>query len=169
MAYYITQGTTLTFQGGGQDTYLKEAVQVNSWTTGLPGLLEMGEISFNGAGGSYDQIEVTNLASTKHEYIDGLVADNDSNKEITFKFLYDPVLFNAIKKTMEEEGKAATPGAIEANARTYNVWKVALSDGSYFEISADISSVALSSVTTNDKLTFTMNLAIESVNFTSLV
>lgn len=168
MAYFITQGTTLQFTGGGVDTALKSAITSNAWTAGLPGLLEMGEIAFNGAGGSYDQIEVTSLADSKHVYTDGLIADNDSSKEITFKFLYNPALFNAIKTNMEAEGEAAAPGATEAGARTYNVWKVTLADGSAFNISADIASIALDSVTTNDKLTFTMVLAVEDVDFESM-
>lgn len=164
MAYYTTLGVNLDFIGGattGQS--LLSAITTNQWTNGLPGVLEIGELAFNGAGGSYDQIEVTCLADTAHKYTDGLIADADSSSNaIAIKFLYDPALFEAIKSVMDAE---KTPAKDELGNRVYNVWRVNIPSGGCFELSADISSLALDSVANNDKLTFTMGLAVNEIVF----
>mgnify|MGYP003467359563 CR=1 len=164
MSYYITQGTRLTFEGGG---FGGEAFKSSVGSNALPGLLEVGEIALNGAGGSYDKIEVTCLADTKHEYVDGLVADADSNKEITFKFLYDQTLFGGIKTLMDAEAEGNIAGL--GDSRTYNAWKVKLTDGSAFTISGDVASITLDSVATNDKLTFTVVVAVHEVAYAPII
>ena len=163
MAYYTTLGVHLKFLGGpttGQT--LLSAVTTNNWDAGLPGLLEVGEIAFNGAGGSYDQIEVTCLADKEHKYVDGLIADSDSGSDITFKFLYNPTLFEAIKLTMDAE---KTPAKDAQGERMYSTWRIIVPGAGSFDIEGDISSLALDSVANNDKLTFTMTLAVNSVEF----
>lgn len=169
MAYYITQGTNFQYVGNGAGETAFEAILTdNQWTASLPGLLEMSELAFNGAGGSYDQIEVTCLADSEHKYVDGLVADAGSDgKEITFKFLYDPKLFNGINQLMEAERTEAINNPVD---RAHNEWKITIPNGGgSFTITGDVSSIALDSVALNDKLTFTMVLAVKNMTFAPLV
>lgn len=130
-------------------------MEANGWA--FPGLQEIGSIAINGAGGSYDQIEVTTLADNKHVYVDGLIADSGSNSnEITCKFLYEPTLFKAFKDVLDAE---ANPGGKKAYAN----YVVAIPEGGYFEIAAGLSSVNLETVSTNSALTFTVGFAVREI------
>lgn len=155
---YISKGLTLAFKaaqgntaGSYLDTYLADIASET-----LPNLQEIGEIGLTGAGGAYDQIEVTTLADAKHVYTDGLIADSDSgSSEITFKFLYEPTLFKALKETMDAEGKDTTG--------THNQWIVAIPEGGTFTITGDISSLKMDSVSTNSALTFQLAVAVREI------
>lgn len=153
---YISKGLTLGFTGQGAG-----AAHVQEYFTSIqaevfPHLQEIGEIAFNGAGGSYDQIEVTTLADAKHVYTDGLIADDASgSNEISFKFLYDPDLFKVFKNVMDEEG--------EGESDTHNTWVIKIPEGGTFTITGDIASLKMDTVSTNNALTFTMSIAVREI------
>ena len=153
---FISKGLTLGFtgHGAGDGAVLQYLTDIKSEV--FPNLQEIGEINFNGAGGSYDQIEVTTLADAKHVYTDGLIADNASgSNEISFKFLYDPELFKTFKTVMDEEAKG--------EAEEHNEWIITIPEGSVFTITGDIASLKMDSVSTNSALTFTMSVAVREI------
>lgn len=160
MAYFKSEGMTLAFKsvdGAATGTIVNYLSTVDATDNVFPNLQEIGEIAFSGAGGSYDQIEVTTLADHKHQYIDGLIADSTSgSNEISFKFLYDPKLFNAFKSTMElEESGTYTKS---------NQYIVKIPEGGTFTITGDISSLTMGSITTNTALTFTLGIAVRNID-----
>lgn len=161
MAYYISQGMTLKMgatPNQGVATFLTSYFMKHEELNNIfPNLQEIGEISFAGAGGSYDQIEVTTLADTRHVYTNGLIADNDTNSnEITFKFLYDPELFKLFKDMMnaEETGN---------DGETHSEWIVAIPEGGTFTIAGDIASLKMDSISTNSALAFTLAVAVDTI------
>lgn len=88
-------------------------------------------------GGDTEAIEITTLASSAHEYTDGLINYGDS---LAFKFLYDSVQFMALN---------ALEGVIE--------WKVALPDGEECGFTGTCS-VKLDGVGINSALTYTLSI-----------
>lgn len=159
---YISKGLTLSFKAidgaatGSLATYFEE---LGGTGNVFPNLQEIGEISFAGAGGSYDKIEVTTLADNKHTYVDGLIADTDSNSnEITFKFLYEPKLFSALKSTMalEESG----------TYQKSNQYIVTIPEGGTFTITGDISSLSMDTASVNSALTFALSVAVREIDMT---
>lgn len=123
------------------------------------GLQEVGELGFHQATASngFDKIEVTTLADTKHEYINGLVADtNDSaNNELSFKFLYDPAQFELFKKLQTDY----------ASGYTFHTFYVSLPDNSAFQIAANISDVKLDSLSVGSAITVTLNMSVLQIDF----
>lgn len=153
---YISKGLTLGFTGQGAGAGAVTAYLTDIASETFPNLQEIGEISFNGAGGSYDQIEVTTLADSKHVYTDGLIADDEnSGNEITFKFLYDPDLFKLFKDVMDAEG--------ESEDDTHNTWVVKIPEGGTFTITGDIASLKMDTVSTNSALTFVLAIAVREI------
>lgn len=158
---YISKGLTLAYNPvdgaatGALENYFDEIGASDKKV--FPNLQEIGEISFAGAGGAYDQIEVTTLADNKHKYVDGLIADSDSaSNEISFKFLYEPKLFSALKSTMElEESDTYTKS---------NQWMIEIPEGGKFTFSGDISSLAMDTISTNSALTFALVIAVREID-----
>jgi hypothetical protein len=160
MAYFISQGMNLkmgTMPNSAVATYVMGYFNAHEeFKNVFPNLQEIGEISFAGAGGSYDQIEVTTLADTRHVYTDGLIADDSSaSNEIAFKFLYEPELFKLFKDMMSAEENEKVEG--------HNEWIVSIPEGGTFTISGDMSSLKLDSVSVNSALTFTLAVAVKEV------
>lgn len=163
---YISTGAKLVY-GKNTDANAANAVlmdggefqttlEANSWA--FPGLQEIGAINIAGAGGSYDQIEITTLADNKHVYMDGLIADSgNSGNEIACKFLYEPTMFKAFKDILDAESNPAE------GAKAFANYVVVIPEGGYFEIEAGLSSVNLETVSTNSALTFTVGLAVRSI------
>lgn len=60
------------------------------------GLQEIGELNGLGTGVEREKIEVTTLKDDRHVYVDGIIADSDTDG-IEMKFLYDVELFNSFK------------------------------------------------------------------------
>lgn len=139
------------FAGGDQiNTILSD----NKWA--FPDLQEIGAINIAGAGGSYDQIEVTTLADKKHRYVNGLIADTGSNNnQIACKFLYSPVLFKAFKDVLDAEMRGTKKNSCE--------YIVAIPGGGHFVLNASIASVQMESVAVNGALTFTVTLAVNDI------
>jgi hypothetical protein len=161
MAYFISKGITLKMGNmpiQGVATYVTEWMGKNEELNGIfPNLQEIGEISFAGAGGSYDQIEVTTLADNRHMYTNGLIADSETSaNELTFKFLYDPELFKLFKNMMAAE-------ELEGSADKHNEWIVTIPEGGTFTIAGDIASLTMDSVATNSALTFVLAIAVDSI------
>lgn len=127
----------------------------NEWA--FPDLQEIGAINIAGAGGSYDQIEVTTLADKKHRYVDGLIADSGSNSnQIACKFLYSPVLFKAFNDVLDAEMKGTKENSCE--------YIVAIPEGGHFVLDASIASVQMETVAVNGALTFTVTLAVKDIS-----
>lgn len=68
----------------------------------IPGVQEIGDLSAGAGGVSYDQIEVTTLADTKHVYADGLLAD-ESDTSLAVTLLYDPKLYKGFLDVIDIE------------------------------------------------------------------
>lgn len=64
------------------------------------GLQEIGELNGLGTGVEREKIEVTTLKDDRHVYVDGIIADADTDG-IEMKFLYDVELFNSFKALAE--------------------------------------------------------------------
>lgn len=73
-----------TFTDGSKEYWLAE------------GLQEIGELNGLATSAEREKIEVTTLKDDKHVYVDGIIADSDT-EAIEFKLLYDATLFNGIK------------------------------------------------------------------------
>ena len=139
------------FAGGDE---INTILNNNKWA--FPDLQEIGAINIAGAGGSYDQIEVTTLADKKHRYVNGLIADTGSNNnQIACKFLYSPVLFKAFKDVLDAEMKGTKKNSCE--------YIVAIPGGGHFVLNASIASVQMESVAVNGALTFTVTLAVNDI------
>ena len=165
---YISKGLTLEFakdnpRRGAMSAYWQTLVTAGKAEADskmiLPGLQEVGALTIVGAAsGSYDQIEVTTLADSKHQYVDGLMTDADNgDNTIDFKFLYDPDLFQAFVGTASLDGSA--------NFDTYNTWIVEIPEGGQFHLVATIASVNMDSVSTNSALTFVATLKIHEISY----
>ena len=165
---FISKGAELVFNtkvntssttSAGEVIMIGDAIQntleENDWA--FPGLQEIGAINIAGAGGSYDQIEVTTLADNKHKYVDGLIADASSNSnQIACKFLYDPELFKAFNDILDVE--------MSGKYKEHSAYAITIPEnGGYFAIEADIASVQMESITTNNALTFTVTFAVHDI------
>lgn len=153
-----SKGITLIVAANGSSTEATSAINtLNALAENndgsIPGLMEVGEISAVAEGGSYDQIEVTTLADSKHMYINGLRADTTSGAEVTMKFLYEKNVFSAFKEVAD--GLAVD----DATAK----WTITIPQGNSFEIVGSISNLVMDSATTNNALTFTVNILVESI------
>lgn len=137
------------------NTEFAQILNKNNWA--FPGLQEIGAINIAGAGGSYDQIEVTTLADIRHRYVDGLIADTGANNnQIACKFLYDPAIFKAFTVCLENEMEG------EFEEKT-GIYIINIPDGGHFELEASIASVNMDTITTNSALTFSVNFAVKDI------
>lgn len=64
------------------------------------GLQEIGELNGIDGGAEREKIEVTTLKDDRHVYVDGIIADSDT-EAIEFTLLYDAALFKKIKASIE--------------------------------------------------------------------
>lgn len=166
---FISTGAKLIWNGNsnsdtaaGNVMFVGEAIDnLMGADSSFPGLQEIGAINIAGAGGSYDQIEVTTLADNKHVYVDGLISDASSgSNEISCKFLYEPILFKAFKDILDEE---SNPG----EKKPYANYVISIPEGGHFKINAAISSVNLETVSTNSALTFTVSFAVREIEMST--
>lgn len=123
----------------------------------LTDLQEVGELGIASKSSSgFDQIEVTTLADREHKYIDGLVADaGDENSELTFKFLYNKDVYQALI--------GLQAGIDEANMATG--FFVEFTDTAGFNIEAKISKVAVDGISVGGAMTMTLTLSVEDIEF----
>lgn len=119
----------------------------------FPNLQEIGEIGFNKASGGngFDQIEVTTLADNKHVYIDGLIADSDSDaNELGLKFLFSKELVQLFKSIQaEKEGSD---------------FYAELPDATIFKINAGVNSFAVDTMSVGAAMTMTVTLGVNSID-----
>lgn len=121
----------------------------------LPNLQEIGEIGFNAAAGSagYDQIEVTTLADDRHVYIDGLIADSESDSnELSLKFLFSKGLLAFFKDAQDAEG----------NTDGYDFY-AELPDATIFHITASINSIVVDTMSVGSAMTMSMTLGVKDI------
>lgn len=121
----------------------------------LPNLQEIGEIGFHSTAASngYDQIEVTTLADNKHVYIDGLIADEDSDSnELSLKFLFSKGLLEFFKDAQDAD----------SNTDGYDFY-AELPDTTIFHISASINSIVVDTMSVGSAMTMSLTLGIKDI------
>lgn len=69
----------------------------------IPNLQEIGELG-SSASAQRDKIEITTLADDEHKFTQGLLAESEF-ESVTFKFLFDATVYDAINKLIAEEKK----------------------------------------------------------------
>jgi len=97
-------------------------------------------------GGSKDKVEVTTLADTAHQYINGLIEYGD----LDFKFLYDNSGVSANYRVIKALGEDTVVGV-----------KVELPDTTTFTFDAMLSA-SIDEAEPNQALTFTVRAALQS-------
>lgn len=120
----------------------------------FPNLQEIGEIGFAKASGSngYDQIEVTTLADDKHVYIDGLIADSDSDaNEMSLKFLFSKDLVQLFKTLQDVKD-----GEFDFYAE--------LPDTTVFKINASVNGFAVDTMSVGNAMTMSVTLGVNSID-----
>lgn len=165
-----TKGITLTYdvaandETGSLNAFSSYAIALKALKPELvaddvltfPDLIDIGELNISGAGGSYDQIEITTLADNKHKYMDGLIADGENaGNEIAFTFLYEKSLFTAFNEALRNQETY--------EGDNHDVFKIVIPNGNTFQITADIASLALNQVNVNEALKFVVSLAIRDI------
>ena len=121
----------------------------------LLGVLEIGELAASAeAIGLYDKIEVTTLADTKHMYIDGLLAENDtSGNTIAMKFLYHPGLW---KSVADDNAYTSDVSGKEPQKQTFTI---VVPGGKSFSFEGQITKMTMDSITNNSALTMTFEVS----------
>lgn len=176
----FTKGIGLWFKESSDPNlnikFAKPAATNEKWGDLIPGLQEVGELSAGSASSAgYDKIEVTTLADSKHEYIDGLIADAGEASSIDFTFLYDKDIYatfleiagdESVYDPANESGHKGslyyvtiphTSGALTANEST----------NSSFEIYG-LTSVKVNSAAVNSALTMTVTITpVKEIKFTA--
>lgn len=130
------------------------------YTLNFLGLQEIGEIGFHASVGSngFDKIEVTTLADTKHQYINGLVADTteNENNELGFKFLYDAKQFKLFQ-SLQGRSDVENMGGV--------TFYIELPDGTMFGVLAYIKDIVLDTLSVGSAMTYSVNLAVNKMEF----
>lgn len=140
----------------------------------LPKIQEIGELGIRSASSTYDKIEVTTLEDERHVYVNGLMAESETN-ELTLKFLYDAKYFKFFQTALElEEAKltSSTDYAAEWQIEVPLSETILADDGSriggVFTINGNIASVVLDSVTVNNALTMTITLTVIDIDYETI-
>lgn len=132
----------------------------NYWL--VEGLQEIGELNGLATSAEREKIEVTTLKDDKHVYVDGIIADSDT-EAIEFKLLYDATLFNGIKALVSSalaegvktyfmlssdrgEASASTGYETVASVSKFATWQGA------------VSGIKVDSVAVNSALTMTLTV-----------
>ena len=126
------------------------------------GLQEIGELNGIAGGAEREKIEVTTLKDDRHVYVDGIIADSDT-EAIEFKLLYDAPLFKKIKDSI---GAALLSGVKEKFVLSSNredgeksgtVYKV--EDFTAFATwSGSVTGIKVDSVAVNSAITMTLTV-----------
>lgn len=134
----------------------------------IPGLQEVGELTSGSANAGFDKIEVTTLADSKHEYVNGLQADAESGSAISFTLLYDPKVYNALLTVIETEKtmNIASP-AHEGSEYNVTIPNVVGEEDSVFCIHGT-SAIKLNAASVNAALTMTLTVTpVDEITFTA--
>lgn len=137
----------------------------------LPKIQEIGELGVRSASSTYDKIEVTTLEDDRHVYVNGLMAESETN-ELTIKFLYDAKYFKFFQTALQlEEAKItsstdyAAQWTIEVPASETILAGDGTKVGGTFTINGNIASVVLDNVTVNNALTMTITLTVIDIDY----
>ena len=144
MAKILSQGITLS---------VKKADSTGEYTV-IPGLLEVPDI-----GGTTEKIDVTTLADTSRQYINGI----KDYGELTFKFIYDGLCckdgsndvsnYQYLYSVFDQSGNEPKQWKIEYNGTPTR--KFSFTFSGYGTLSMDAASV-------NSALTFTLTITLAS-------
>lgn len=153
---FITKGITLYHNGvagGPEISFEGKGTKNESFGYAIPGLQEVGELTAGSASsGGFDKIEVTTLADSKHEYVNGLIADEGDASAITFTLLFNPSLYDGFLDVIKAE-RSASP-AYAGIGSTYNV---IIPSGGVFEITG-MSSIKVNSSAVNAAMTMVLTV-----------
>ena len=143
MAKILSQGITLSLKGDTGTDF-----------TVIPGLLEVPDI-----GGTTEKIDVTTLADTSRQYINGI----KDYGELTFKFIYDGLCckdgsndvsnYQYLYSVFDQSGNEPKQWKIEYNGTPTR--KFSFTFSGYGTLSMDAASV-------NSALTFTLTITLAS-------
>lgn len=145
----------------GTELPLSSATTVTGLGKLVPNLQEIGELTPGGSS-ERDKIEITTLADDKHVFTLGLQAES-SFDAISFKFLYDSAVYQALVTFAEAEqtelGNAIARGdAVDGLGSTWHVVIPAgVAQKDVFTI-VGTCSVTFDGVGTNSALTMTLNI-----------
>ena len=150
-------------------------IKSEAWGTQLAGLQEVGELSAGAsASAGYDKIEVTTLADNKHQYIDGLMADEGEAGSIDFTFLYDKDLYAAFLEIAEmEAGFSNSLGQFKGSKYFVTIPHTSghvsnvTADNSVFAITG-LTSAKVNGASVNGAMTMTVTITpVEPIEFTA--
>lgn len=169
---YITKGISLyhkNVKGNVAGQMKLEGKTANSeFGMEVPGLQEVGELTSGSANAGFDKIEVTTLADSKHEYVNGLQADAESGSAISFTLLYAPEVYQAILTVIENEKNPSIGGSTPAHEGSeYNVTiPNGVEEPSVFCIHGT-SAIKLNAASVNAALTMTLTVTpVDEITFT---
>lgn len=141
-----------TFADGGKNYWLVE------------GLQEIGELNGLATSAEREKIEVTTLKDDRHVYVDGIIADSDT-EAIEFKLLYDATLFNGIKTLVSSaltvEGGVKTYFMLSSDrgeATAATGYETVASVSKFATWQGAISGIKVDSVAVNSALTMTLTV-----------
>lgn len=148
-------------------------VEKERWAIGIYNLQEVPELGQSENASSKEQVDVTVLSDSKKQYIDGLEDSNNADSDsLSFKFIYDNDVFNALMDQIDYLKDLAT------NETTPLMFRVCfpsagnngkLYEGDLCAMFKGVPSLSMDSVSVNSPLTFTLKVAIKSeVEFKTL-
>lgn len=174
----FTRGIALWYKesvSSGLKATVPGATTSEAWGTMLDGLQEVGELSAGaGASAGYDKIEVTTLMDNKHQYIDGLMADEGEASSIDFTFLYDKDLYAAFLEIAENEASyQGASGEYKGSKyfvtipHTSGVFSTVEGENSVFAITG-LTSAKVNGAAVNGAMTMTVTITpVEPIAFTA--
>lgn len=175
----FTRGIALWYKesvSSGLKANVPGETKSETWGTMLDGLQEVGELSAGaGASAGYDKIEVTTLMDNKHQYIDGLMADEGEASSIDFTFLYDKDLYAALLEIAENEASYQGSAGGEYKGSKYFVtiphtsgaFNPNASANSVFAIQG-LTSAKVNGASVNGAMTMTVTITpVEPIEFTA--
>lgn len=145
MAKILSQGITLSIKEGLGGDY-----------TVIPGLLEVPDI-----GGTTEKIDVTTLADTSRQYINGI----KDYGELTFKFVYDGLCCKNGSDDVSNYQFLYSIFDQSATANEPKQWKIEYNGTPTRKFSFTFSgygSLSMDAVSVNSALTFTLTIALAS-------
>lgn len=162
--------------GMAQSTGAQDTNNVYDMAIGIYNLQEIPEIG-NTASSEREKLDVTTLMDKKKAYIDGLEDSSEGGDALTFKFLYDPKLFNFLKEIStyyNDVGNASSLAEKKVYFRitfpSHNTQSgKAIAKGDICAKFAGEMSLSMDSVAVNSPMTFTMSVSLKSgIDFDSV-
>lgn len=175
----FTRGIALWYKSTTEDAIkanIPGSTKSEAWGTMIDGLQEVGELQAGAAASAgYDKIEVTTLMDNKHQYIDGLLADEGEASSIDFTLLYDKDIYAGLLEAAESESgyDAAALGSFKGSKyfvtipHTSGKFSTNTSENSVFAIQG-LTSVKVNGASVNGAMTMTLTVTpVAPIEFTA--